>query len=214
LTHDATPLSWPDPDLSVLLIAVVLVLAPLAVLVSHSFIMVMQSARPSRPVTSWVLIPAIGGAGLLIGICSLWFPELPGNGKSILTVTLNSDLTIAGAAAILLLKPALTAVYLRAGAVGGLLTPSLATGAALGSLVAIAVNTWTDWSLSVPAVSLACAAAVLAITQRSPLWAALFVWELARPPWWILIVFAVAALGAYWLHALWFDKRRSRPSPT
>jgi H+/Cl- antiporter ClcA len=59
----------------------------------------------------------------------------------------------------------------------------------------------------VPAVSLTCAAAVLAITQRTPVWAAVFVWELARPPWWLLIVFLVAALAAHGLRLL-ADHRR------
>jgi H+/Cl- antiporter ClcA len=44
---------------------------------------------------------------------------------------------------------------------------------------------------------LAGAAGVLAITQRTPFWAAIFVWELARPPLWLLLVFLSAALGAY-----------------
>lgn len=202
VTHDATPLPWPDPDVSYLLVAVAVLLAPLTWAVGSVFNRLMRAARPAQLPTSWLLIPAIAGAGLLIGICSHWWPELPGNGKSILTVTLSSDMTLAGAAAILLLKPLLTAAYLRAGAVGGLLTPSLATGAALGSLVAITVNTWTPWTLSVPAISLACAAAILAITQRAPLWAALFVWELARPPWWILAVFMAAAAAAYGVHTL------------
>jgi H+/Cl- antiporter ClcA len=43
------------------------------------------------------------------------------------------------------------------------------------------------------------AAGVLAITQRAPYWAAIFVWELARPPLWLLLVFLVAALSAYGL---------------
>jgi H+/Cl- antiporter ClcA len=206
VTHDAPALAWPDPDLSYLLIAVAVLVAPLAWAVGNGFNRLMQAARPAHLATSWLLIPAVAGAGLLIGICSHRWPELPGNGKSILTVALSSDMTIAGAAAILLLKPLLTAVYLRAGAVGGLLTPSLATGAALGSLIAISLNTWTPWSLSVPAVSLACAAGVLAITQRAPLWAALFVWELARPPWWLLAVFMAAACAAYGMHAL-VDRR-------
>lgn len=78
----------------------------------------------------------------------MWWPELPGNGKSVLTVTLNSGLTVGGAAAILLLKPLLTA------------------------------------------------AGVLAITQRAPVWAGIFVWEPARPPWWLLLILLVAALAA------------------
>ena len=80
----------------------------------------------------------------MIGLCSIRYPELPGNGKSILTVSLNSGLTLASAVVIFFLKPLLTAVFLRAGAVGGMLTPALATGAAMGSVVALAINTWTE----------------------------------------------------------------------
>ncbi len=70
----------------------------------------------------------------------------------------------------------------------------------MGSVVAVSVNTWTPLHVSVPAVSLACAAGVLAITQGAPLWAALFVWELARPPLWLLIVFLVAAMATHLLN--------------
>ncbi len=163
---------------------------------------IMAMARPATTIKSWVLIPAIAAAGLLIGICSVWWPELPGNGKSILTVSMASGLTLGSAVVILFLKPLLTAAFLRAGAVGGMLTPALATGAAMGSVVAIAINTWTPHHVSVPAVSLTCAAGVLAITQRAPIWAAIFVWELARPPWWLLVVFLVAACSAHGLRLL------------
>jgi H+/Cl- antiporter ClcA len=61
----------------------------------------------------------------------------------------------------------------------------------------------------VSAVSLTCAAGVLAITQRAPLFAALFVWELARPPYWLLIVFAIAAFAAHGLRLL---RERRAPS--
>ncbi|HEX5142614.1 MAG TPA: chloride channel protein, partial [Mycobacterium sp.] len=74
-----------------------------------------------------------------------------------------------------------------------------ATGAALGSMVALAISALTGQPVSVPTVSLACATGVLAITQRAPVWAALFVWELSRPPWWLLIVFAAAASAAHGL---------------
>jgi H+/Cl- antiporter ClcA len=211
VTHDDTPLSWPDPSLSSLLLVVAVLLTPLTVGIGASFTALMHRATPVHISTTWRVIPAIAGAGLLIGIASHYWPELPGNGKSILTVTLNSDMTLAGAAAILMLKPLLTAAYLRAGAVGGLLTPALATGAALGSLVAIAANSVLGWSVSVAAVSLICAAGVLAITQQAPLWSALFVWELARPPWWLLAVFVVAAGSAHGLHRIlgtWRTQRK------
>lgn len=202
VTGDVSPLQWPDPSLSYLLTGFAVLLAPLALAAGLLFNRLMSMARPKHVSASWLLIPAIAAAGLLIGVCSHWWPELPGNGKSILTVSLDSGMTLGAAAVILLLKPLVTAVFLRAGAVGGMLTPSLATGAALGSVLALSVDTWTDLSVSVPAVSLACAAGVLAITQRAPVWAAIFVWELARPPWWLLVVFLAAAASAHVLRVL------------
>jgi len=202
VTHEAAPLDWPDPQLSYLLTVFALVLSPLALGVGLAFNHVMARARPAIAVKSWVLIPAIAAAGLLIGICSVWWPELPGNGKSILTVSLNSGLTLGAAVVILFLKPLLTAVFLRAGAVGGMLTPALATGAAAGSVATLALNQLAGLDIHVSAVSLTCAAGVLAITQRAPLFAALFVWELAHPPYWLLLVFAVAAYASHGLRVL------------
>ncbi|PRC44593.1 chloride ion channel protein [Mycobacterium sp. ITM-2017-0098] len=210
VTHLEHPLSWPDARVSYLLVFLALALAPLAVAVGLAFDRVMNSA-PNLTLASWMVIPGIAAAGLLTGICSIWLPELPGNGRSILEVSMNSGLTLTSAALILVLKPVLTTLFLRAGAIGGLLTPALATGAAAGSLVALALNHWAGTELHVAAVSLSCAAGVLAITQRSPLFAALFVWELARPPLWLLLVFAVGAYAAYGLAVL---RRRSGQDAT
>ncbi len=213
VTHEVPPLDWPDPQLSYLLAAFAIVLAPLALGVGLAFNNLMARARPATLMRSWVLIPAIAAAGLLIGLCSIRYPELPGNGKSILTISLNSGLTLGAAVVLLFLKPLLTAVFLRASAVGGMLTPALATGAAMGSVVALAINTWTEYHVSVPAVSLTCAAGVLAITQRAPIWAAIFVWELAHPPWWILAPFLVAAVAAHGLRIV-IERSRAKDEIT
>lgn len=199
VTHLEHPLTWPAADLSPLFAVLAVALAPLALAVGVAFTRI--TAAPP-PAASPALIPAIAAAGLLTGVCSIWLPELPGNGRSVLEVSVDSGLTLGAAAAILVLKPLLSAAFLRAGAVGGLLTPALATGAAAGSVVALALNAWAGLTLDVPAVSLTCAAGVLAITQRSPLFAALFVWELARPPVWLLAVFALAAFTAHGLTRL------------
>jgi chloride channel protein, CIC family len=202
VTHLEHALTWPDAKLSYLFAFLALVIAPLAAAVGLAFNRVMAIARPNVQFKSWVLIPSVAAAGLLTGICSIWWPELPGNGRSILTVSVNSGLTLGAATIILLLKPLLSALYLRAGAVGGLLTPAMATGAAAGSLATLALNQWAGTEIHVAAVSLTCAAGVLAITQRAPLFAALFVWELARPPYWLLAVFAIAAFASHGLRRL------------
>jgi len=212
-THDESVLDWPNPDLSFELTGQALILAPLALVVGLAFDRLMAAARPATPMRTWVLVPALAGAGLVMGVCSHWWPELPGNGRSILTVSLASGLTVAAAAVILVLKPLLTALFLRAGGAGGMLTPSLATGAAAGSLLVLTLNWAAGTHLHGPTVSLAGAAGVLAVTQGSPIWAAVFVWELARPPLWLFGVFLVTALGAHGLKALVPGGRAPAPKP-
>jgi H+/Cl- antiporter ClcA len=203
VTHLEHPLAWPDPSLSYFFVGLALVIAPLSVAVGFGFDRLMKLARPKPQISSWMLIPTIAAAGLATGVASIWWPELPGNGRSILTVSIQAGgLTLGGAAAILLLKPVLTALFLRAGAVGGMITPALATGAAAGSVATLAVNHLAGTSIGVAAASLTCAAGVLAITQRAPAFAALFVWELARPPYWLLVVFLVAAFAAHAIRLL------------
>ncbi|HEV7583974.1 MAG TPA: chloride channel protein [Mycobacterium sp.] len=202
ITRDQPNLDWPIGESTYLLTAHGLLMAPVALAVGLAFNRLMAAARPARQIRTWVLIPALAGAGLVMGICSHWRPELPGNGRSILTVSLASGLTLSAAAAILLLKPLLTALFLRAGGAGGMLTPSLATGAAAGALLVLTINWIAGINLHVPAVSLTGAAGVLAVTQGSPIWAAIFVWELARPPLWLFLVFLLTATGAHGLKAL------------
>ncbi|ORX06589.1 chloride ion channel protein [Mycobacterium triplex] len=202
ITRDQPNLQWPIGESTYLLTAHGLVMAPVALAAGLAFNRLMAAARPARQIRSWVLIPALAGAGLVMGICSHWWPELPGNGRSILTVSLASGLTLTAATAILLLKPLLTALFLRAGGAGGMLTPSLATGAAAGAVLVLTINWIAGIHLHVPAVSLTGAAGVLAVTQGSPIWAAIFVWELARPPLWLFGVFLLTATGAHGLRKL------------
>lgn len=202
VTHFERNLMWPNPALSYQFTMLAVAIAPLAVVVGLTFNRLTTAAGPKPQLTSWVLIPGVGLAGLITGICSIYRPELPGNGRSILIVAVGSDLTLAAAVVILILKPLLTALYLRVGAVGGLITPALATGAAAGTVATLGLNSLAHTNLHVAAVALTCSAGVLAITQRAPAFAALFVWELAHPPVWLLLVFTVAAFSAHGIRLL------------
>jgi H+/Cl- antiporter ClcA len=202
VTHDQPNLHWPNPDVSYLLIVFAAALAPLALVVGLVFNRLMGWAGQRELPRSWLLIPAIAGAGLLVGVCSHWWPELPGNGRSILNVILAGGMTLNTAAIILVLKLVVTATFLRAGARGGLFTPALATGAAAGTLFVLTINAVAGMQFHVPAIALAGSAGVLAITQGAPLWAAIFVWELARPPLWVLLIFVTAASSTYGLQLL------------
>jgi H+/Cl- antiporter ClcA len=202
VTHDHPNLHWPNPDVSYLLIVFSATLAPVALVVGLVFNRLMGWAGQRELPRSWLLIPAIAGAGLLVGVCSHWWPELPGNGRSILNVILAGGMTLDTAAIVLVLKLVVTATFLRAGARGGLFTPALATGAAAGTLFVLTINAVAGTQFHVPAIALAGSAGVLAITQGAPLWAAIFVWELARPPLWVLLIFVTAASSTYGLQLL------------
>ena len=156
-------------------------------------------ARDHKVRATWRLPLAIGAAGAVTGCASAVLAMLPGNGKDAVQVALLSQETatpLLVLAAVLALKPVLTGMTLGAGAAGGLLAPSLATGAALGALVAAGLHlVGLDASTAVLALAGACA--VLAVTQRAPVFAVSFGWELARPALWTVPALAVVGVGAY-----------------
>lgn len=71
----------------------------------------------------------------LTGILSLWFPQLPGNGKGPTQLALWGELTGLLPVMLLLLKLVLIWAVLRAGAEGGVLTPGFTVGALLASIL-------------------------------------------------------------------------------
>jgi H+/Cl- antiporter ClcA len=80
----------------------------------------------------------------LLAILSLYFPELPGNGKGPMQLALSDGLPLSMVAILLVLKMVVILAVLRGGAEGGLLTPGLAVGG-LVSLLLCAL-----WQLGFP----------------------------------------------------------------
>ena len=139
---------------------------------------------------------AIGAAGLATGLMSLWVPVIVGNGRDAMEMAVGTGVPGASSGAagtvlallvgIVLLKPALTGLTLAAGATGGRLAPSLAAGSSAGAALAIALHT-CGVEASVPVLAIAGAGAVLATTQRAPVFGIVFTWELARAGAWTLV---------------------------
>ena len=165
----------------------------------------------ARRLWSWMLahrvhVPrwlpaAIGAAGLVTGLASLWVPPIVGNGRDAMEMAVGTGLpgvsnSPVGAGLVLLvgivvLKPVLTGLTLAAGATGGRLAPSLAAGSSAGAALAIALDA-CGVQASVAVLALAGAGAVLATTQRAPVFGIIFTWELARAGAWTLVaLFAV-----------------------
>ena len=74
VTHDRPILDWPGPRVSYLLAGYAVLLAPVTLAVGLGFIRLMAAARRIAVSRSWVLVPTIGAAGVLIGDFSHWWP--------------------------------------------------------------------------------------------------------------------------------------------
>jgi H+/Cl- antiporter ClcA len=87
--------------------------------------------------------------------------------------------------------------------------PSLATGVATGASITLLVERLGGYA-SVPTLALIGGAAVLGISQRAPVFAAVFTAELTHPPPPIWGMLLLAAVGAHWVRLL--AARRRRPA--
>ena len=159
-------------------------------------------ARRVRAVR-WLPV-AIGVAGLITGLVSLWVPAVVGNGRDAMEVALGAHVPedssgAPGAVLVMLLgivalKPVLTGLTLGAGATGGRLAPSLAVGSSAGAALAIALQAG-GMETSISVLAMAGAGAVLATTQKAPVFGIVFTWELARAGAWTLVaLFAVVLM--------------------
>jgi CIC family chloride channel protein len=146
----------------------------------------------------------LGLAGLLVGLIGLKYPEVWGNGYHAINRILGENLEVGFILGLLVAKLVATTTTVGAGAVGGVMTPTLFVGAALGSLFHETLHL-AGWGarLDPAPFALVGMAAVLAATTHSPLLAMVLVFELSSnyslmPP--LMLACAVATLVARRLH--------------
>jgi CIC family chloride channel protein len=159
-----------------------------------------------------VPVPGATAVFAALGGLAVAFPALLGNGKGMAQLAFDGALAAAPLAALVVLKPLATGACLASGAIGGLLTPALATGAALGAL------TGSAWELLWPGGASAGyaaigAAAVLATTQRAPLCAIVLVLELTHSALVISLPIMLAVGGAMATARL-LERRQTRRGVT
>ncbi|HEV2446750.1 MAG TPA: chloride channel protein, partial [Candidatus Sulfopaludibacter sp.] len=153
-----------------------LLAGPIAGVVSVGYVRAVTWADRTKP-QSWRRLTApLLGLGLL-GVVSIWFPQLLGNGKDISQLAFTGQVAPALLLILLVLKPAATVLCVRSGAPGGLFTPSLTVGALLGALLG---HAWSWFWPGVPPGLFAVlgAAAVLAATTQGPISTVVLMMEL------------------------------------
>ena len=119
---------------------------------------------------------AVGG--LITGAISIAAPQVWGNGFSVVGSILHGHLVWEALVVVLVLKVLAVASTTGSGAVGGIFTPTLFTGAASGGLFALAINALWPGALTVPAGAAIGMGAFLAASTHAPLTCVLMIFEM------------------------------------
>jgi CIC family chloride channel protein len=133
------------------------------------------AGKPFARFPMW-LRPALGG--LLVGALACYTPEICGNGHTIVDKLLNHRLLWQTALVLFFLKWVATCLTFGSGTVGGVFTPTLFLGAALGSLTANFCAPWWPGHLTEETFVLVGMGAFLAATTHAPVMAILMIFEI------------------------------------
>lgn len=132
----------------------------------------------------------------LTGLLSVWFPQLPGNGKGPTQLALYGDLSGMLPVILLVLKIILVGAVLRAGAEGGVLTPGFTLGALLASILFSCCSSFLPAS-DQAGIALIGAAAFLASSMQMPLTAITLAAEFTHADGSLVIPIMLAAGGSF-----------------
>lgn len=153
-----------------------LIAGPIAGVVAAGYIRMIRWADQNKP-HGWQRVVAPVVVLGLLGIASIWLPQLLGNGKDVSELAFTGQIAPGLLWTLFILKPMATSVCMRGGAPGGVFTPSLTVGAMLGGALGSA------WSVIAPGAplglySLLGAGAVIGATTQGPISAVVLLMEL------------------------------------
>lgn len=117
--------------------------------------------------------------GLMVGLLAVWVPEVCGNGYSVVVAILNGQLAWKILLLVLVCKWAATAASFGSGAPGGVFTPTLFMGAALGYLFGYGVHAiWPQGAADPQAFALVGMGSLLAAASHAPVMAIIMLFEM------------------------------------
>lgn len=117
--------------------------------------------------------------GLIVGALAVWVPEVCGNGYSVVLAILNGGLAWKVLLLVLVCKWLATAASFGSGAPGGVFTPTLFVGAALGYLFGFGVHAvWPEGAADPRAFAMVGMGALLAAASHAPVMAIILLFEM------------------------------------
>ena len=184
----------PSLEVTTPLLGWALIVGPLLGCVSSGYVRLVIWANKHKP-KGWQIfvLPLAIFTGL--GVLSIWFPELLGNGKNVVQLAFNNQMATGLICWLLILHPLATVLCLRAGAPGGLFTPTMTVGALAGALLG------QGWSHLFPrgdkrTFAIVGAGAVLAAATQGPISSVVFILELTYHADALMVPLLIAVVGA------------------
>jgi chloride channel protein, CIC family len=167
------------PDISGLEVLLFVLMGLVAGLIAPYYLHLLDTARKRFRQTGLPLPARLALGGLLVGAISVWVPEVWGNGYSVVNSLLHQPWVWSAVLLVLVAKIAATALTTGSGAVGGVFTPTLFVGAALGWLFGAAMHGIVPHVVSAPfAYAVVGMGAFLAAATGAPLMAILMIFEM------------------------------------
>jgi CIC family chloride channel protein len=198
------------------------IMGPVIGLVAVGWVQMIARASALRP-RRWGRFAAPVIVFGLLGVLSIPYPQLLGNGKNVVQLALIGRLSVGLMAVLFVLKPLATASCLGAGSPGGLFTPTLTIGVLF---TGVAGTAWSHLWHGAPAGSYALigGGAFLAAAMQGPLAGAVLVLELTHRfdalmvPTLIAVTEATVVARRLGAHSIYSARLRSDPelevSPT
>lgn len=197
--------TFSEMDVTLLQLPWFLILGVICGLVGGLFLKSMQWFRKAMQKFPIPMPLKLALGGLAIGVLAFRFPQVLGNGYSGVNLILAHKLEFSAVLALFALRWMATIFAVGSGAVGGVMTPTLFLGAALGGVFGLYVLQ-EQWQLDIPVAVFALVgmSSMLAATTHSPLLAMIMVFEISlnynlMPA--LMISSAIATLVARQVHS-------------
>ncbi len=167
------------PEVAGVEILLFVLLGVLAGLLAPQFLRLLKVSKQAFQKTRLPLPIRLGVGGLLVGLMSIQVPEVWGNGYSVVNALLHTDWLWTTVLLVLLYKVVATCMTVGSGAVGGIFTPTLFVGAAIGLLFGDVAHALWPHAVSWPfAYAMVGMGAFLAAATNAPLMAILMIFEM------------------------------------
>ncbi len=197
---NASQYSVPSLGISPSLVVWSIVMGPVFGFAAYWFVRATKAARTHAP-KDWQLPLLCVAVFPIIGLLAIPYPQLLGNGRGLAQAGFDSSLGFELAAVLLLFRVFVTIGVLRAGAAGGILTPSLTIG---GLLAIVSGGLWSlVWpDVSPGAFAVVGSAAFLASSMQMPFTAIVLILEFTRVGHDFMFPIALAVAGSISIYSL------------